>query len=293
MKKRLHSPHWIGASCALLLSACAQWPDTAVQTTSPPILTSAQMEEACAGLKRDVGPNPQPNARYNLMDKTWLGGGDSQVDHVLLGWEHLTFFPFKMPTRFAMQRCPNEQSFMVIKAESSASSLMYKIPQPALPWTRLSWQWWIENPNLAARTRERALEDSPVRIILAFDGDKTKLGAEEQQFMARMELLTRKPTPYATLMYSVGGGVDALEVVTPHYSRTVRIKALTSSTDPAHTDQWHHFDRDIAADFERAFGEKPGSLISVAIMGDSDNTRSQSKAYIANLRLWSPAGANP
>jgi len=41
----------------------------------------------------------------------------------------------------------------------------------------------------------------------------------------------------------------------------------------------------VAADFRRAFGEEPGPLVAIAVMTDSDNTRSRSRAWYGPVRL--------
>jgi hypothetical protein len=45
------------------------------------------------------------------------------------------------------------------------------------------------------------------------------------------------------------------------------------------------YERDIRADFERAFGELPGALVGIALMTDSDNTRSTTKAWYGPVNL--------
>ena len=49
-------------------------------------------------------------------------------------------------------------------------------------------------------------------------------------------------------------------------------------------------ERDIASDYRRAFGEEPGALTSIALMTDSDNTRSTTRAYYGEVRLVGARG---
>ena len=49
--------------------------------------------------------------------------------------------------------------------------------------------------------------------------------------------------------------------------------------------RWRDHRRDLAADFRLAFGEEPGPLVSVAFMTDSDNTRSQARAWYGAVEL--------
>jgi hypothetical protein len=45
------------------------------------------------------------------------------------------------------------------------------------------------------------------------------------------------------------------------------------------------YQRNIKADFEKAFGEAPGALIGIAIMTDTDNTRSHAQAWYGPISL--------
>jgi hypothetical protein len=49
--------------------------------------------------------------------------------------------------------------------------------------------------------------------------------------------------------------------------------------------RWKDHARDVRADFERAFGEAPGAVLSVAVMSDTDNTRSRTRAWFGGLEL--------
>jgi hypothetical protein len=49
--------------------------------------------------------------------------------------------------------------------------------------------------------------------------------------------------------------------------------------------QWLDYQRDIAADFEQAFGEPPGALRGIGIMTDTDNTRSETQAWYGPVTL--------
>jgi hypothetical protein len=49
--------------------------------------------------------------------------------------------------------------------------------------------------------------------------------------------------------------------------------------------QWITYERNIRADYEKAFGEPPGALIGIGLMTDSDNTRSQAQAWYGPIAL--------
>ena len=97
------------------------------------------------------------------------------------------------------------------------------------------------------------------------------------------EALTGEPLPYATLMYvwSNHHPVDSVIV----NARTDRVRKWVVESGPAHLQQWRLYHRDLKADFEKAFGEAPGTLVGVAIMTDADNTRSTTRAWYGDLHF--------
>lgn len=275
------------AFCALgLISACSTLSPISSDLDQP--LSLQEQDKICLRLAETDYPAEEARSNspaLSLLNSEASTPADPQFQSVLKDWEHLTFFPFKTPTRYTLQQCDPSSGdrFLAVDAKASASSMVRLIDKSTTQTSRVRWKWWVSKANTQAKTRERALEDSPVRVVLAFDGDKSKLSEEEQNFLLRAQMITRKPAPYATLMYSIGSGVEKYDIITPQYTKTIRIKAVQTSTEK--TGQWRMFDRNIESDFIQAFGEKPGRLMSIAIMGDADNTKSSSRAFVADLEL--------
>jgi hypothetical protein len=89
--------------------------------------------------------------------------------------------------------------------------------------------------------------------------------------------------PYATLMYVWCNRREPGTVI--RNPRTERIRKLVVESGPRRLNRWLEYERDIRADYERAFGEKPGALVGIAIMTDSDNTRSRAQAWYGPVRF--------
>ena len=63
-----------------------------------------------------------------------------------------------------------------------------------------------------------------------------------------------------------------------------RIRKIVVGSGPAGAaPRWQRFQRDVVADFQRAFGEPPGALIGAAFMTDADNTGSRAEACYGSL----------
>ena len=119
--------------------------------------------------------------------------------------------------------------------------------------------------------------------MLAFEGDVDRLPARTRAMFELARAVTGEAPPYATLVYAFDGAAPVDSVVVNH--RTDRVRILVLDSGPEHVRRWRDHRRDIAADFQRVFGEAPGRLVGVALMTDADNTQSSVKAWYGTVRL--------
>lgn len=169
------------------------------------------------------------------------------------------------------------------RADASASMLRYRmrLEPDALQTLRFSWR--VTALIDRADVRYRETEDSPARIVLAFDGDHGTLPLKDRSLFELAELVTGERPPYATLMYvwDNGAPLDSV-VINP---RSDRIRKIVVESGPEHLQQWRAHERDIAGDYRRAFGEAPGALIGIGLMTDADNTGSSATAWYGAVCL--------
>jgi hypothetical protein len=198
------------------------------------------------------------------------------------GWEPVVILRTKTPTDY---RLVTEQRRTVLhaKAVSASSGLMQRvnIDPNAQPW--LSWQWKVANLIKTADNFQGAKEDSPVRIVLGFDGDKDSLPFADQMLFDTAKLLTGREVPYATLMY-IWENKAPVGTIIPN-GRTKRIQKVVAASGSNKVGQWCNITRNIVEDFEKAFGEKPGRLISIGVLTDTDNTGETVEAWYGDIRL--------
>ena len=196
-------------------------------------------------------------------------------------WEPV-LLPGKLRTEFRRREHDGRDS---VQADSASSASMMRqrlrISPEQLGQLRFSWQ--AENLLEGANVAEQGRDDSPVRLVLAFDGDRQKFSTRNAMLNELAKALTGEDMPYATLMYVWSNQLPVGTVIT--HPRTDRIRKIVVESGPAHLRQWRHYKRDVQADFEQAFGEAPGPLQAVAIMTDSDNTQSRTRAWYGEIRL--------
>jgi hypothetical protein len=190
--------------------------------------------------------------------------------------------PGKLRTEFRLEQRQGQPGLRA-DALRSASMLRQKLDIPPASLGRLRFSWQVDALIPEADMRQRETEDSPVRLVLAFDGDRQKFSAKNAMLSELTRSLTGEDLPYATLMYVWSNELPmGTVIVNP---RTDRVRKIVVDSGAAHLQQWRHHERQIAADFEKAFGEAPGALRGLAIMSDSDNTQSQSRAWYGEIRL--------
>jgi Protein of unknown function (DUF3047) len=195
------------------------------------------------------------------------------------GWQ-----PFALPGKAATSysACLADGRW-VLHAQSERSASMYRRALRIEPGElgRVSFSWKVASLLPEADVRQSETADAVVRVLLAFDGDHSRLSARTRLMFDLMQGLSGEAPPFATLMYVWDSRADVDSVVLN--KRSDRIRKIVLESGPAHLGQWLSYERDLRADYRRAFGEDPGALIGVAIMTDSDNTQSQAEAWYGEI----------
>ncbi|TFY97551.1 DUF3047 domain-containing protein [Ramlibacter rhizophilus] len=205
-------------------------------------------------------------------------------------WHHHTF-PGKKASAYRSAHKAG-RSALAAQADGSASMLRQRLDLPPESLGALRFSWYVPALIDAAVLGTREADDSPVRIVLAFEGDRSRLSARDAMLSELSQTLTGEPMPYATLMYVWCKDCAQGEVI--GHVRTGRIRKIAVESGSARLNRWLDYERDVRADYERAFGEPPGRLGGIGLMTDADNTRSTAQAWYGPLTLLPPAVArNP
>lgn len=162
------------------------------------------------------------------------------------------------------------------KANRSASLWRRMLRLKPDAWRTLRFSWWVDTLMPEATVADMDRDDASARLVLAFDGDASRLSMRNQMMFDLAQTLTGESPPYATLMYVWDATAPVGTVITS--GRSDRIRKIVVESGPARLRHWRHYERDAQADFQAAFGESPGTLIGVAFMTDSDNTQGQVEA---------------
>lgn len=202
------------------------------------------------------------------------------------GWAEWSL-PGKRPTAYR-HGLQDGRRVVIAEAVGSASMFRRRLQLGAGALHRVRFSWRVDEPVEGADLSDRDVADSPVRVVLAFDGDASRLPMRERMKAELAAALTGETPPYATLMY-VWDNHASLEAILPG-GRSDRIRKVVVDRGSAHVGAWRLHERDVVADFRRAFGEEPGPLIGVAFMTDADNTGARARAAYGELELLGPGG---
>jgi hypothetical protein len=246
------------------------------------VLALATALAACAPLHAP-GPGPQaPAAGPAAGDAVLEPFSRVEALHPDSPWATWTFHPTKRPTRYRIVEVGGERVLEAV-ADRSISGLRHRVDLDPRERPILEWRWRIDGTLDGADVGDRHGDDSPVRVVLAFDGDRSTLPVKEQMFFERVKLIGGHDMPYATLMY-VWDNARPVESVTAN-AHTARVQKIVVESGPKGVRQWRSYRRDIVADYERVYGRAPGRLIAVGVISDADNTKTRARGWYGDIRL--------
>jgi hypothetical protein len=200
------------------------------------------------------------------------------------GWKPWIVAPNKSPTRYELVLDATTRAVVLqASASASASGVMQPLDVDPQSWPLVQWDWRLVQPIVDADLTDRYRDDSPLRLLLFFDGDRAALPQRERMLMETAALLTGQEVPFATLVYAWDPRAPVGSVVPNAVTRQLKTVVVANGT-PAPTD-WKRFERDYVDDYRRAFGAPPGRLVGIGVLTDSDNTRASAAAMYGDIRL--------
>ncbi len=196
-------------------------------------------------------------------------------------WEFQNF-PGKKQTRYELVQA-KQINLIKATANSSASMLRKRLALDPKNYQSVKMAWKVVEKAKNAQITQAHLDDSSMRLVLAFDGDKNKWAAKDAVLSELSELLTGEPMPYATLMYVLCDECPFEAVI--HNQKTSRIRYLVVGKATGFEGKWQFLKRNIHEDFVKSFQEPPGELVSLGIMTDGDNSKASTSTWYGPVVL--------
>lgn len=203
-------------------------------------------------------------------------------DRSEVGWAPQPLSKLKRDTVYTLRQ---DEGRTVLRgaADRSASAYVARFKPAASVPAILSWRWKTDALVPGADNRDKTREDAPLRVIVAFDGDRAALPEVERKRFARAKNIAGKDLPYAMLMYIWSDQVAVGSVIPSAHTSQVKMLVVASGTHGLGS--WQSVRRNVAEDYRRAFGAEPGPVLGVAVMTDTDNTGEKAVGEYADIRF--------
>lgn len=200
----------------------------------------------------------------------------------LENWRPL-YFP-KIP-RHTSYTIETEGANHFLKAESyaSASGLVFKKTFNISLYPQARWRWKVDNIYKKGDGRIKAGDDYPIRVYVLFQYNPAKAGVVQRAQYGAVRAIYGEYPPDSTLNYVWASKEPRGSIFTNPYTSRAKIVVLESgATDLG---KWKDERVDILDDYRKAFGRRPPTTASLAIMNDSDNTKEKSVSYVEFIEI--------
>lgn len=199
------------------------------------------------------------------------------------GWSPLVFRNIPRHTAYALERDPESGTVIHARAEASASGLIRRLDVDAATTPLLRWRWKVAAPVPSGDVARRDGDDYAARIYVTFRYSPERLSLfERARFVAAHALYGEYP-PHAGLNYIWDARSPVGTMVANPYTDRVRMIVVESGGERA--GRWLDYERDVVADYRRAFNEDPPPISGIALMTDTDNTGASAEAWYGDIGL--------
>jgi hypothetical protein len=215
-----------------------------------------------------------------------IGAGETPV----APWS-VALLPRQKPpaTRFDVVEVEGRRVLRV-RAERSYGNLVHAVPPEMAGARTLRWSWRVDTaPDADLRTKEG--DDVALKVCALYDWPRDRLPLGERAKLAAASVVTGTALPTATLCYVADARLAEGTWLSNAYTSRIRMRVVQQVAAGAATRPWTEYQRDLHADFRRAFadewrdGDVVPSLRAVLIGADGDNTATESLAYLRSIDL--------
>ena len=221
-----------------------------------------------------------------------LGAGVSAADFAPIEASEATGWRFvglpKLPrTRIDAVEFDGSRALRV-ESQAGYGQWVHDFMPPVPPPGPLVWEWRLERRNDAADLRQRAGDDTSLKVCALFAMPDERVPFGERLLLQLARARSAEPLPAATLCYVWDARLPAGTLLPNAYSARVRYLVAEDAATPLAT--WRMQRRDLGADFLRAFGDESKTvppLMAIAVGADADNTGAASLGHLRGLR-WAP-----
>ncbi len=193
--------------------------------------------------------------------------------NTLDNWEPLTFDNIEKHSTYEIK-----DSILVARSNASASGIKFKKTYDIYKYPILSFKWKINNVYKKGDAKTKEGDDYPIRIYVMFKYNPDKASFFESIKYEFVKSTYGKYPPHSSVNYIWSNKVHKDKIITSAY--TDKSKMIVINSGSSNAKSWKTHKVNVLEDYIKAFGEKPPSQVTLAIMSDSDNTGESSLSYI-------------
>ena len=207
---------------------------------------------------------------------------ESKASSIPAAWQPYTFPGEVEPTEFSIAFDADlQQNVLQADANASVSGMAHELEVDLSEQPFFHFAWKVDSSVAAADLTSKEGDDYAARVYVLFDYPRSRLSWGTRVQLSLAEKLYGSEIPTAALIYVWDNKHPPETTVANAYTDRARMIVLDSGDQ--HAGSWRYHRRDVAADFERAFGESAPAVSAVVVASDTDNTSSQARAYFADL----------
>ncbi len=169
------------------------------------------------------------------------------------------------------------------RAEASTAGIIRDLKVDPATHPLLAWRWKATRIPEKADLRTKAGDDYAARLYVTFDLRLATLPFGERFGVTLARIIYGEDVPSAALCY-VWASNAAVGTIAPN-AYTGRVQMIVVESGTAHLGAWREYQRDIVADYRRAFGAAPPAVSGVVVSTDTDNTAGRAEAYYGDIEF--------
>jgi hypothetical protein len=197
--------------------------------------------------------------------------------------------PYEFPnqprhTQFALVE-DEGRTVLRARADASTSGLIRSLQVDPGRHPMLTWRWKVTSLPTRSDLARKDGDDFAARLYVVFDLDPATLSLGERMKLALARAVWGERVPLAALCY-VWDARAPVETFAPN-AYTDRVRMVVVDSGRAALGRWVDRQRDVAADFRRAFGIGAPLVNAVIVSADTDNTGETAESYFGDIEFRS------